>query len=116
MSNKFIATIEPKDIMNSKAGIISAYEMCAGDIDLKSAIISPNYGEFKTFIPTLLFIAENDVNRPDAELFCEMLTKNNIPLQVEYGKGLPHIYPLLTISEGRTALKKIIEYLLWNRK
>ncbi len=108
MTNLLIKSIEEKDIMNSKKGIVSAHQMCAGNIDLRSTVISPLYGEVRDFVPTLIFIAENDIQRPDAELFCAKLIKQNINLEVEFGKDMPHIYPLLPISEGKSALFKII--------
>ena len=78
MENPIIDHIESKDIMLSKSGVISAKRMCAGSVDLKNSIISPLYGPFKNFIPTYIFIGENDIMKPDAELFVEKLKKEII--------------------------------------
>jgi acetyl esterase/lipase len=112
MTNNLIESIENQDIMYSKIGVVAAHKLCAGNIDLKNEAISPLYGTIKNFIPTFIFIAENDIQRPDAELFCEKLKKENIELTIEYGQGMPHIYPLLPVmKEAKLAIKKISEYI-----
>ena len=110
MENPIINHIESKDIMLSKSGVISAKKMCAGLIELKSSIISPLYGSFKNFTPTYIFIGENDIMKPDAELFVEKLKKETIPVSVFKGDGMPHIWPLLPLLvEAKIALRQITD-------
>jgi acetyl esterase/lipase len=112
MTNHLIDSIESKDVMYSKIGVLSAKRMCAGGIDLKSEEISPLYGNVKGFPPTLIFIAENDIQRPDAELFCENLKNENVELTLLYGKGMPHIWPLLPVmNEAKKALDEISKFI-----
>ena len=110
MTNANTKERDKNDIMLSLKGILSAKQMCAGDLDLKSEIISPYYGSFKNFIPTNLFIAENDIMQPDQELLVDKMIAENINLKVYRGHGMPHIWPLLPfMKEAKDALNVIIE-------
>ena len=113
MNNPAIEVIDYQDIMLSKVGVISAKTMCAGEADLQSREISPLYGSFKNFIPTYIFIGENDIMRPDEELFVEKLKAENVPVKVFVGKGMPHIWAFLPImKEAKVALKQMIDVIL----
>jgi len=106
LSNSAIKEIDKKDIMLSKVGVVSAKTMCAGKLNLQSSEISPLYGSFKKFIPTYIFIGENDIMRPDEELFVEKLKAENRSVEVFFGKGMPHIWAFLPImKEAALALK-----------
>lgn len=108
-TNPAIDSIEKKDIMLSKAGVLSAKKMCAGDLDLKSREISPLYGHVKGFISTYIFIAENDIMRPDEEAFVEMLQRENVQVEVVIGKAMPHVWPFLPMmSEAKMAMNQIV--------
>jgi len=108
-TNPAIELIEKKDIMLSKVGVLSAKRMCAGDLDLRSREISPLYGHIKGFIFTYIFIAENDIMRPDEEVFVEMLQRENVQVEVVIGKAMPHVWPFLPMmSESKIAIKQII--------
>jgi acetyl esterase/lipase len=110
MTNPNVEVIDKQDIMLSKVGVISAKKMCAGHIDLKSPEISPLYGSFKHFIPTYIFIGENDIMQPDETLFVTKLKAENIP-----GKGMPHIWAFLPVMlEAKIALKRIINIIVEN--
>lgn len=113
MNNPAIEVIDNQDIMLSKVGVISAKIMCAGEMDLRSSEISPLYGSFKNFIPTCIFIGENDIMRPDEELFVEKLKADIIPVEVFEGKGMPHIWAFLPVmKEANMALKQMVEVIL----
>jgi len=111
-SNPNIKEIDSKDIMLSKVGVISAKKMCSGSLDLNNKAISPLFGSFKNFITTYIFIGENDIMRPDEELFVQQLLQENVKVEVYIGKEMPHIWVFLPlIYEGRVAMKKIIQIL-----
>lgn len=108
MTNPEIEKIDLVDPMLSKNGVLSAKRMCAGNTDLKDAIISPLYGNFEEFPETILFLAENDITYPDQKLTVEKLTAANAPIQIIEGKKMPHIWPFLPVmKEAKTALEKI---------
>lgn len=109
MTNPNIADRDKNDIMLSLKGVLSAKQMCAENIDLKSEIISPIYGNFKNFIDTYIFIAENDIMQPDQELLIEKLIAENTFVKVFRGNKNFHIWPLLPyMKEAKESLNEII--------
>lgn len=108
--NPQIDVIDKKDPMLSKKGVLSAKKMCVEDGNLKDESISPLYGSFEGFPPTYLFIAEHDITGPDQQLLGEKLKASNIEHYITFGKGMPHIWPLLPVmKESRMALEEIIK-------
>ncbi|MEC7262169.1 MAG: alpha/beta hydrolase [Bacteroidota bacterium] len=111
-SNPKISALESKDIMLSKVGVQEAKKMCSQGVPLTNTCISPLYGSFQAFPEVHLFIAENDISRPDQELFAIKLCQANVPHHVYFGKGMPHIWPLLPIvREGKNVRKQILTIL-----
>ncbi|WP_103864259.1 alpha/beta hydrolase fold domain-containing protein [Aquimarina sp. I32.4] len=113
MSNPAIDDLDKDDPMLSKKGVLSAKKMCAFDNDLSDARLSPINGGFKGFPKTLLFIAENDITKPDQERAVQLMNDNNIDVTVIVGDRMPHIWPLLpVIKEGKQAMSVLISYIL----
>lgn len=105
-SNQEIDKINANDPMLSKAGVLSAKKMCSGN--LYDPKISPLNGEFMFFPKTYLYLAENDITYPDQLLFVSKLNQEKIDNSIFFGKGMPHIWPLLPImKESKYALNKI---------
>ena len=112
MSNPAIDTKEKIDPMLSKIGILSAKKMCAGDIDLKDSMISPLFGSFEGFPPTLLCMGQNDIMYPDEKLALDKLQEANVAVEIIEGVDMPHIWPFLPVmKEAKIALEKIIKVL-----
>ena len=112
MVNKDIDAIDKIDPMLSKAGVLSAKMMCAGNTDLKNEIISPLYGNFHQFPKTILFLAENDITYPDQQLAVKKMKKSNIDVEIVFGDKMPHIWPLLPVmKEAKNALRELIKKL-----
>lgn len=112
MQHKDIADIDPKDIMLSTRGILSAKKMCAGSLPLDHPLMSPLYGNFSGFPETLIFAAENDIMYPDEILAAEKMSDSGTKVKVIHGEGMPHIWPLLPImKESKIALSQLISFL-----
>lgn len=112
MSNPEIDTIDQKDPVLSKPGVLSAKKMCAENHDLAHPMISPVNGSFHGFPKTILFMAENDIAYPDQQRTVTKLKEANIDLTVHVGKEMPHIWPILPVmKEAKIALNEIIRVL-----
>ena len=112
MSNPEIEEVDRRDPMLSKAGVLSAKKMCAGNLALKDPIISPIYGSFNSFPKTVLFLAENDITYPDQLLVVQKLKAEGVDLEVILGEKMPHIWPFLPVmKEARVALYQLIDRL-----
>lgn len=110
--NPLIDKIEKKDPILSKKGVLSAKKMCVGNDSLVNPNISPINGNFISFPMTQLYIAENDITYPDQLLLIEKLRDSRVPHSIFFGKGMPHIWPLLPLmKESKIALTDIINSL-----
>ncbi|CAM1367569.1 Esterase/lipase [Tenacibaculum litopenaei] len=109
MSNPAIKALEVQDPMLGIAGVRSAKEYCAGSLALTHPLLSPLYGSFLHFPPTILCIADCDITAPDQELFAEKLRQCNRDLRLIRGTRLPHIWPLLPfLSEGKRTFAQLL--------
>ncbi len=112
MSNPNIEEVDLRDPMLSKAGVLSAKKMCAGEMDLKDEMLSPLYGSFFGFPKTTMFLAENDITYPDQQLAVKKMEAEGAKVEVILGKDMPHIWPFLPVmSEARMALDQLINRL-----
>lgn len=110
MTNKEIDSIDKKDPMLSKNGVLSAKKLCAKELDLKSELISPLYGNFTGFPKTTLFIGGRDIMFPDSKLAIKKICSKNTNFEVIENNDMPHIWPLLPImKEAKTGIQKIIQ-------
>ncbi len=113
LQNPDIEKVEPLDPMLGINGVRSAKKLAAGQLSLIDSAISPIYGTFNGFPPTILFAAEYDITYPDQIRLAKLLNENNIENQLIIGEKMPHIWPLLPVMrEGRAALDEIIEALI----
>ena len=93
-------------------GLLSAKKMCAQNLDLKDAIISPLYGSFQSFPETVIYAGERDITYPDQILAFSKAKKANVAITLVDGKNMPHIWPLLPImKEAKSALNGLLQVL-----
>lgn len=112
LTNPEIVTLEPHDPMLCKVGVLSAKQLCAEDVDLKDPMISPLYGSFKGFPPTLLFIAGKDLMSPDEKLAYQKMKEQKVNVELVKEKSMPHIWPILPVMrEAKEGLNHIIKWL-----
>lgn len=108
-SNPEIEEIDNHDPILSKTGALSAKKMCAAGRSLKDPVISPLYGSFIGFPETLMFIAENDITRPDQQLAAQKMRNEKVEVTTIFGEGMPHIWPILPVMrEAKKAFSTII--------
>lgn len=108
-SNPQIPEIDEVDPILSGAGALSAKKMAAAGIDLKDPLLSPLYGSFSNFPRTIIFLAEDDISRPDAKLAAEKMREEKVDLEVVFGEGMPHIWPILPVmTEAKRAFSVIV--------
>ncbi len=112
ISNKEIEEVDKIDPMLSQKGVLSAKKMCLENEALNDPMISPINGSFEQFPKTILFLAENDITYPDQQILVQKLKSKELNFEVIYGKGMPHIWPLLPVMrEAKVALNQIIKKL-----
>ena len=113
VDNPEIPNIDVVDPMLSQSGLQSAKLMVANGLDLEDPRISPLFGKFEGFPPTLLFIGGRDILSPDGRLAAAKMQKAKVDLTLIEEAEMPHIWPLLPlIQESAKARKIIAEFIL----
>jgi acetyl esterase/lipase len=92
-----------RDVMQDVPGMIEAFRMYAGDLDVAHPFVSPLNGTFDGLAPMLIFTGTHDLYHPDIVTLANKAARAGIPVKVHVRNGLQHNYPLLPTPEGREA-------------
>jgi monoterpene epsilon-lactone hydrolase len=89
--------------MQDVPGMIEAFRMYAGDLDVTHPFVSPLNANFDGLAPMLIFISTHDLYHPDIVTLANKATRAGVPVEMHVQNGLQHNYPLLPTPEGREA-------------
>ena len=92
-----------RDVMQDLPGMIEAFRMYAGDLDVTHPFVSPLNGNFDGLAPMLIFTGTHDLFHSDIVALANKATLAGVPVEMHVRNGLPHNYPLLPTPEGREA-------------
>ncbi len=92
-------------------GAVEAARLYAGDLPIDDWRISPLYGDLSTLPPTLAFIGTKDILLPDTKLAVDKTRALGVPVDLEIGEGMFHVWPLLPIREGRAARDRMVAWI-----
>lgn len=95
------------DVMQDLPGMLEAFRMYAGDLDVAHPFISPLNGDFDGLAPMLIFTGTHDLYHRDIVGLAEKAARARVPVEMQVRNGLPHNYPLLPTPEGREARSAI---------
>jgi acetyl esterase/lipase len=92
-----------RDVMQDVPGLVEAFRMYAGDLDVSNPFVSPLNGNFDGLAPMLIFTGTHDLMHPDIVALVDKAARAGVPVEMHVRNGLPHNYPLLPTPEGREA-------------
>lgn len=92
-----------RDVMQDVPGMIEAFRLYAGDLDIAHPFVSPFNGNFDDLAPMLIFTGTHDLYHPDIVALANRAAGAGVPVEMHVRNGLPHNYPLLPTPEGREA-------------
>jgi len=92
-----------RDVMQDVPGMIEAFRMYAGDLDVTHPFVSPLNGTFDGLAPMLIFTGTSDLYHPDIVTLASKAASAGVPVEMHVRNGLQHNYPLLPTPEGREA-------------
>lgn len=113
MTNKEIKKFEKKDPLLPVQSLIKIGKQYAGNLDLKSPLVSPIYGNMDNLGEILLLFGTNEVLYPDCMKLSDMLNVAKGTVVEPYiGKNLCHDWILAPLKETGKALDAIGEFYL----
>ena len=95
--------IAARDLMQDIPGMIEAFRMYAGDLDVAHPYVSPLNGRLNNLAPMLLFSGTHDLYHPDILVLANKAARAGVRVEMHVRNGLQHNYPLLPTPEGREA-------------
>lgn len=95
--------IAARDVMQDIPGMIEAFRLYAGDLDVANPYVSPLNGGFDNLAPMLIFNGTHDLYHPDILVLANKAARAGVPVKMHVRNGLQHNYPLLPTPEGRKA-------------
>jgi epsilon-lactone hydrolase len=96
-----------RDVMQDIPGMIEAFRMYAGGLDITHPFVSPLKGKFDGLAPMLIFNATHDLYYADIVMLADEAARAGVPVEMHVRNGLQHNYPLLPTPEGSDARKFI---------
>ena len=113
MTNKEIKKFEKKDPLLPVQSLIKIGKQYAGNLDLKSPLVSPIYGNMDNLGEIMLLFGTNEVFYPDCMKLSGMLNVAKGTVVEPYiGKNLCHDWILAPLKETGKALDAIGEFYL----
>ncbi|WP_328297065.1 alpha/beta hydrolase [Streptomyces sp. NBC_00435] len=109
MSHPDQAAIEAGDPMLARPGLREAGRLYAGNLTADDPRVSPLHGSFAGLAPMTVFTGTRDVLTTDSRELLSRARAAGAEVEFHEEPGLPHVYPLLPLPEGRAARDRIVE-------
>lgn len=78
-------------------------------IDPNDYRVSPVNGEVRNLRNVMVFVGTREILYPDARLFYDRVNATGVHAELYVGRGLNHIYPLMSIPEAKWAIDRMVE-------
>ncbi|MFJ3923171.1 alpha/beta hydrolase fold domain-containing protein [Streptomyces sp. NPDC090022] len=108
MSHPDQAAIEPEDPILARPGLLEAGRLYAGTLAADDPRVSPLHGTFAGLAPITVFTGTRDVLTTDSRELLRRARADGVEVEYHEETGLPHVYPLLPVPEGRAARERIV--------
>ncbi|MEU2390968.1 alpha/beta hydrolase fold domain-containing protein [Streptomyces sp. NPDC007369] len=109
MSHPDQAALEADDPVLARPGLLEAGRLYAGTLAADDPRVSPLHGSFAGLAPLTVFTGTRDVLSPDSRELLRRARGAGAEVEFHEEPGLPHVYPLLPVPEGRAARDRIVE-------
>lgn len=100
------------DPMLTPEYISGVREVYAPDGDFQSPYLSPLFGDFTGFPPTLVQVGDHEILYSDAERLAEKLREQRVPCGFEVGRNMWHVYQMFPTREAARAMEGVTYFLL----
>lgn len=103
------ADLDPTISLNYIKAVRSAY---ARDADLSSPLLSPLFGDFSGFPPTLIQVGTNEILLSDSVRLRDRMQAARVPCQLEVWSDVWHVFQMFPIKKAAQAMESIGRFLL----
>ena len=87
----------------------SAY---AGDADVKDPQLSPLFGDFTGFPPTLIQVGSNEILYSDSATLRQRMTAAGVVCRMEEWQDMWHVFQMFPIKKAAQAMEHVGQFLL----
>jgi len=103
------AELDPTITMEYIRAVRTAY---AGGADWSGPMLSPLFGDFSGFPPTLIQVGSNELLFSDSEQLMERMRAAGVMCRMEEWKDMWHVFQILPIKKAAEAMEHIGQFLL----
>lgn len=79
--------------------------------DLSSPFLSPLFGDFSGFPPTLIQVGDHEILYSDSEALCARLRARGVPCWLEVGEGMWHVFQMFPTKKAAAAMEQVAYFL-----
>ena len=100
------------DPMLTRAYIEAARDAYAAGADPKSPLLSPLFGNFAGFPPTLIQVGDHEILYADSAALYERLQAQHVPCRFEVAEDMWHVYQMFPLKKSAAAIDSAARFLL----
>ena len=108
-SYKERAELDPTITMEYIQAVRAAY---SGGADLSDPMLSPLFGDFAGFPPTLIQVGSNELLYSDSEQLMKRMCAAGVLCRMEEWKEMWHVFQMMPIKKAAEAMEHVGEFLL----
>ena len=84
----------------------------AGEHDLRIPSLSPLFGNFSGFPPTLIQVGDHEILYSDAATLAEAMERQGVSCRLEVSEGMWHVFQMFPMKKATSAMQSIARFLL----
>ena len=103
------ASVDPTITLDYIRAVRSVY---AGNENLVSPMLSPLFGDFENFPPTLIQAGSNELLLSDSVRLRDRMLAAQVPCRLEVWNGMWHVFQMFPIKRANQAMERVGKFLL----
>ena len=103
------------DPMLTRGYITAARDAYAAGADVKDPLLSPLFGNFTGFPPTLIQVGDHEILYSDSAMLYDRLRAQNVPCRLEVAEDMWHVYQMFPLKKSAAAIDSAARFLLEHR-
>jgi len=84
----------------------------AGEHDLRIPSLSPLFGNFSGFPPTLIQVGDHEILYSDAAALAEAMERQGVSCRLEVSEGMWHVFQMFPMKKATSAMQSVGRFLL----